>query len=112
MTVQVKRTFGKCRKAGFQEVEAVKEATDVGSAGKKAAVTVTVNNRPVLIDDRRVTGLEVKQAAIAQGVNIQEDFLLTLEPHEGKPARIIGDTETVTVTKHSVFTANDGDDDS
>ncbi len=90
----------------------MKEATDVGRTGKKATMTVTVNNRAVVLDDHRVTGPEVKRAAIAQGVNIQEDFLLTLEPHEGKPARIIGDSETITVTKHSVFTANDGDDDS
>ena len=90
----------------------MKEATEMGPPGTKGTVTVTVNNKPVVLDDHRVTGLEVKRAAIAQGVNIQEDFLLTLEPHEGKPARIVGDAETVTVTKHSVFTANDGDDDS
>jgi hypothetical protein len=90
----------------------MKEATEVDTAGKKGRVTVTVNNRPVVLDDHRVTGLEVKRAAIAQGLNIQEDFLLTLEPHGGKPARIIGDDEIITVTKHSAFTANDGDDDS
>lgn len=75
-------------------------------------VTVTVNTKPVSLPKHRVTGLEVKQAAIAQGVEIQEDFLLTLEAHEGKPARTIADDETITINKHSVFTANDGDDDS
>ena len=75
-------------------------------------VIVTVNTKPVSLPKHRVTGLEIKQWAIKQGVEIQEDFLLTLEAHEGKPARTIGDNETITVTKHSVFTANDGDDDS
>jgi hypothetical protein len=59
-----------------------------------------------------VTGLQIKEAAIAQGVEIELDFHLVLEAHDGHPARRIGDNETITVTKHSVFTANDGDDDS
>jgi hypothetical protein len=75
-------------------------------------VTVTVNTKPVPLTRHRVSGLDVKQAAIAIGVEIQEDFLLTLEAHEGQPARIVGDDEVITVTKHSIFTANDGDDDS
>jgi hypothetical protein len=75
-------------------------------------ITVTVNNKPVTLADHRVSGLQVKQAAIDQGVEIQLDFLLTLEAHEGQPARSVGDDDTVTVTKHSVFTANDVDDDS
>jgi hypothetical protein len=90
----------------------MKEATEVSSSGSKGTVTVKVNQQPVVLDDHRVTGLEVKQAAIAQGVQIEEDFLLTLEAHGGHPARIIRDDETITVTKHSEFTANDGDDDS
>ncbi len=76
------------------------------------AVTVTVNNQAVTLPTHRVTGLGIKQAAIAQGVSIQEDFLLTLEAHEGQPARTVDDDEAITVTKHSVFTANDNDDDS
>jgi len=80
--------------------------------GQHGEVTVTVNTHPVLLPAHRVTGRDVKAAAIAQGVEIQADFLLTLEAHEGQGARIISDDETITVTKHSVFTANDGDDDS
>jgi hypothetical protein len=56
--------------------------------------------------------IHVNTKPVAQGVEIQEDFLLTLEAHEGKPAKIVVDDETVTVNKHSKFTANDGDDDS
>src|SRR5438445_10519115 len=75
-------------------------------------VTVKVNTKPVTLPAHRVSGRQVKEAAIAQGVNIQLDFLLTLEAHEGQPARTVGDDETITVTKHSEFSANDGDDDS
>jgi len=79
---------------------------------ERTEVTVTVNTKPVELPKHRVTGREVKQAAIEQHVEIQLDFLLTLEAHDGHPARIIGDDEPVTVTKHSVFSANDADDDS
>ena len=79
---------------------------------EKASVTVTINKKPVTLRSHRVTGIEIKRAAIAQGLAIEEDFLLTLEAHDGEPAKTIGDEVTITVTKNSVFTANDGDDDS
>lgn len=79
---------------------------------RRETVTVTVNNKLVTLPRHRVTGLEIKEAAIAQGVAIRLDFILTLEAHDGKPARTIDDDEVVTVTRESVFIANDGDDDS
>lgn len=88
------------------------DAVSLKDKGDRGKVTVQVNNKPVELGAHRVTGLEVKRAAIAQGVEIEEDFLLTLEAHEGRPARTVDDDELITVTKHSVFTANDGDDDS
>jgi Multiubiquitin len=78
----------------------------------RGEVVVTVNRKPVTLLSHRVTGLQIKRAAIAQGVEIQEDFLLTLEAFHGHPARSVADDELITVTKHSTFTANDGDDDS
>jgi Multiubiquitin len=86
--------------------------TQAQNKGKGSEVTVKVNTKPVVLPDHRVKGLQVKEAAIDQGVEIQPDFLLTLEAHEGQPARTIDDDEFVTVTKHSEFTANDVDDDS
>jgi Multiubiquitin len=74
--------------------------------------TVTFNNRRVILTAHRVAGLAIKEAAIAQGIQIELDFLLTLEAFGGQPARTIDDNETITVTEHSVFKANDGDDDS
>lgn len=76
------------------------------------SITVKVNTKPVVLDKHRLTGLEVKEAAIAQGVDIELDFILTLEAHGGQPAKTISDDDPVTVTKHSEFLANDGDDDS
>jgi Multiubiquitin len=75
-------------------------------------VTVKVNRKKVELKSHRSTGLEIKEAAIAQGVEIQLDFQLTEEAHDGHPARIIADDAVITVTHHSKFTANDGDDNS
>jgi Multiubiquitin len=74
-------------------------------------VTVTVNNKPVSVAGPRVTGLEIKEAAIAQGVAIEADFLLSEELPHGE-TRIVGDTYVVTVNKHSKFIAVAGDDNS
>jgi len=75
-------------------------------------VTVKVNRKSVILSSHRMSGIDIKRAAIAQHVDIQEDFLLTLEASPGHDARTVGDADVITVTKHSVFTANDGDDDS
>ena len=75
-------------------------------------VTVHVNTKPVILQSHRVNGLQIEEAAIAQGVAIELDFHLVEEAHDGHPARRIQDDEFITVTDHSEFTANDGDDDS
>lgn len=93
----------------------VSQTSDQGAKPKPKPgkeVTVKVNNKPVTLPDNRVTGLQVKQAAIDQGVEIEIDFLLTLEAHGGHPAETIDDDDEVKVNKHSEFTANDADDDS
>ncbi|HEY8885369.1 MAG TPA: multiubiquitin domain-containing protein [Chloroflexota bacterium] len=92
--------------------EAVATERESGTGEQHGSVTVSVNGKAVRLPSHRVNGLEVKRAAIGQGVEIQEDFLLTLEAHDGKPAETIANDRTITVTEHSVFTANDGDDDS
>lgn len=74
-------------------------------------VTVMVNNKPVVVTGPRVTGLQIKEAAIAQGVQIELDFLLSEELPSGE-TRIVGDNDVVTVNKHSTFTAVAGDDNS
>jgi hypothetical protein len=86
--------------------------TSTAAGQQHGTVTVKVNNQPVILSEHRVTGLEIKQAAIAQDVEIELDFILTLEAHDGQPAETIDDDDTITVTGHSEFSANDGDDDS
>ena len=80
--------------------------------GEHGEVTVAVNEKPVTLPKHRDTGLEIKEAAIAQGVEIKLDFILVEEAHDGHEAEVIGDDDTVEVNKHSKFTANDGDDNS
>lgn len=77
----------------------------------RGKVTVLVNCKSVVLNEHRVTGLEIKQAAIAQGVEIELDFILVEEGRKGDD-RIIGNDDSITVTKRSEFTANAGDDNS
>ncbi len=74
-------------------------------------VEITVNERPVVLQDRNTTGLEIKKAAIAQKVPIKEDFILQQElPNGGQ--RVIGDNDPVKAHPHDRFTAIDRDDNS
>jgi Multiubiquitin len=79
--------------------------------GQHHTIEITVNNCLVQVEDKRLTGLEIKEAAIAQGVPIQLDFLLSEQLKHGE-TRIVGDSDEVKVDKHSKFTAVAGDDNS
>jgi hypothetical protein len=74
-------------------------------------VEIKVNNNPVRIDGPKATGLQIKEAAIAQGVPIQVTFQLSekLEDHKTK---IIGDTDVVDVRNGLTFVAVADDDNS
>jgi hypothetical protein len=74
-------------------------------------VDITVNTKPVELDGPKATGLEIKEAAIAQGVQIDLTFQLSekLGPHK---TTIIGDTDTVTLHKGEEFVAVADDDNS
>lgn len=72
---------------------------------------ITVNEQLVPIQGPRVTGLQIKAAAIDAGLSITSDFLLTEELANGR-ARVVGDTDVVTVNKNSRFDAVAGDDNS
>lgn len=74
-------------------------------------VTVTVNDQPVVLEDRRQTGAEIKAAAITAGVPIQHDFVLSEVRPSGKQ-RIIADDETIKVKDGDAFWAIPGDDNS
>jgi hypothetical protein len=78
---------------------------------KEHTVTVTVNEQPVKLDGQRATGAEIKAAAIAQGVHIQQNFVLQEELPNGT-SRIIGDSDEVHLREHLRFTAIAPDDNS
>jgi multiubiquitin len=75
------------------------------------AITVKVNRKSVQFRQRRVTGAEIKAAAIAQGVPIQPDFVLFLVLGPGQ-RKVIGDDDHVTLRKDSCFEAIPCDDNS
>jgi len=66
-------------------------------------VTVTVNRKPVTFHERAVTGLQIKQTAMAQGVAIQADFTLSIR--EPGRERQIADTDTFQLEEGQHFTA-------
>jgi hypothetical protein len=78
---------------------------------KKHLVEVTVNGKEVRVDGPKTTGLAVKKAAIAQGVSIQLDFVLSEEIGERR-TKVIGDSDEVTVHPGSKFIAVAPDDNS
>lgn len=82
-----------------------------GGNDRPKKVEVEVNSKPVMLEEKVMTGLEIKRAAIAQQVQIQEDFVLQLERHNGE-FDTIGDNDELRVRKGMSFTAIAPDDNS
>jgi Multiubiquitin len=74
-------------------------------------VEIAVNNKPVHLDGPKASGLQIKQAAIAQGVQIEVDFQLSEIKIDGKH-KIIGDNDIVTLHDGLRFVATAPDDNS
>jgi len=74
-------------------------------------VEITVNNKTVHIEGPKATGLEIKQAAVEQGVQIELDFQLA-ELLANGTRQIIGNGDPVVVHKDSRFVATAPDDSS
>jgi hypothetical protein len=86
---------------------------DAGSSKKPKdrTVTVVVNDQPVILDDRKQTGAEIKAAAIDARVPIQLDFVLSEVLPNGKQ-RIVPDDKSINVKEGDAFWAIPGDDNS
>jgi hypothetical protein len=84
------------------------EVLKVGDDGK---IEVAVNDKPVVLEDAKQTGASVKKAAIEQGVDIKQDFVLSIELGGGK-TDIVGDDEEIEVHEGERFLAIDDDDNS
>jgi len=71
---------------------------------KNHIVTVLVNEHPVNLLGHAATGLEIKTAAIEQGIPIELKFVLEEELPDGT-RRVVGDHEPVTLRENQRFTA-------
>ena len=78
---------------------------------KDGKVDITVNDKPVLLEDSKQTGESIKKAAIEQGVRIQADFVLSIERGGGK-TEIIGDNDVIHVQTGDRFVVIADDDNS
>jgi len=74
-------------------------------------VEIVVNKNPVRVQGPKATGLQIKEAAIAQGVAIELTFQLSEKLGDHK-TKIIDNTDTVTLHEGSVFVAVADDDNS
>jgi Multiubiquitin len=87
------------------------DTTGADQAAERRTITITVNEHPIQVTERELTGREIKQAAIDQGVAIGLDFVLY--EHLGQHrTRIVGDDEPVRVHPNSRFEALANDDNS
>ena len=99
-------------KAEKLEAEAEKLEEEAEELEAKKPIEVIFNEKhPVLVQGRNQTGLSLKEAAIAQRVPIQLDFILSIELGGGK-TELIGDAQHITVKKGDRFLAIPNDDNS
>lgn len=87
------------------------DATEVADKADVHEIRVTVNGQFVVLKSREVTGLQVKEAAIAAGVPIQLDFVLS-EVRPSGEQKVIPDDREITVKSGDEFWAIPGDDNS
>ena len=87
------------------------DATRVVDETDAHEARVTVNGQFVMLASRKVTGLQIKDAAIAAGVPIQLDFVLS-EVRPSGEQKIIPDDREITVKTGDEFWAIPGDDNS
>jgi hypothetical protein len=77
---------------------------------ERRPVGVTVNNQPVRLEKHRITGQEVKDAAIDQHVDIEADFVLSEK--RGDDWVRVRDNEEISVRDGDAFRAVSPDDNS
>ena len=87
------------------------DAQEVNKIRDDEKVDVTVNDKPVVLIGVKQTGASIKKAAIDDGVNIKEDFVLSIELGGGK-TKLVGDDEYIEVHDGQRFLAIENDDNS
>jgi hypothetical protein len=76
---------------------------------EQVVIKVFVNNKPVNLKQRVISGYEIKKAAINQGVAIQLDFLLYVVHDDGQ-LKLIKDNEQIHIHELERFRAVTPDD--
>jgi len=79
---------------------------------QRVLITIKVNKNEVKFKKRRVTGLEVKETAIKQGVKIELGFVLYRIKRDGGLGPAIGDSERVVLHECEEFRCVTPDDNS
>ena len=74
-------------------------------------IEVTLNDKPVVLEGSKQTGESIKKAAIEQGVNIKQDFVLSIE-RGGWKTDLVGDDQFIEVHPNERFLAIENDDNS
>ena len=74
-------------------------------------IEVTLNDKPVVLEGSKQTGESIKKAAIEQGVNIKQGFVLSIERGGGK-TDLVGDDQVIEVHPNERFLAIENDDNS
>lgn len=72
---------------------------------------ISVNRKPVEVDGPVLTGMEIKEASIKQGLAIELDFQLAIVESDGKE-RIVGNADKIDVREFKTFFATASDDNS
>ena len=98
------------------DMERIANEMDLVTAGQEDKVItkpfeISVNRKPVEVAGPIVTGLEIKEASIQQGLPIEVSFQLALVEPDGKE-RIIGNVDKVDVRESKTFFATADDDNS
>ena len=84
---------------------------DVRGGIDDGKIEVTVNDKPVWLEGSKQTGESIKKAAIEHGVNIKQDFVLSIERGGGK-TDLVGDDKFIEVHPKDRFLAIENDDNS
>jgi hypothetical protein len=72
---------------------------------------IFVNRKPIKVTEKEMSGLQIKEAAIKQGVNIQLDFVLFQDLSNGQQV-IVKDHQKVRIRDGLKFEAITNDDNS
>jgi hypothetical protein len=110
--VELLRDFESPNDKVIADDEHVHHAEGCVFTARKLVLTIKVNNNPVRFTKRRVTALEVKQTAIAQGVQIGEDFVLHAITPDGNQGPAIPDDKKLVLKPCDEFRCVAADDNS